>query len=122
MRYRAEKLASLIQQEVTDILMNHLRDPVFRQFISITDVRLEADLKKAVVYFRVFGGDPKEVEKALNKAKGYIKKLLGERLVIKFMPDLEFKVDDSIERERRLEELFEKISKKKGENGASGRI
>ncbi|NPA39551.1 MAG: 30S ribosome-binding factor RbfA [Thermodesulfobacteria bacterium] len=113
MRYRAEKLASLIQREITDIIMNELRDPVFKQFISITEVKLEADLRKAIVYFRVYGGDEKQVEKALSKAKGYIKKLLGERIVVKFMPDIEFRLDDRVEKEKRLEELFAKIAKSK---------
>jgi len=116
MKYRAKKLASLIQREVTEIIMNELRDPTFKQFISITDVKVEGDLKKAIIYFRVFGGDEKQVEDALAKAKGYIKKLLSERLVIKFMPDIEFKLDDSVEKEKRLEELFKKIAEKSRQN------
>jgi ribosome-binding factor A len=109
---RSEKLASLIKREVSEIILYELNDPVFKQFISITEVKLEGDLKKAIIYFRVFGAEKEEVEKALERAKGYIKKLLAERITIKFMPDIEFKPDDTEEKEKRLAELFEKIKEK----------
>jgi len=112
MSHRPEKVASLIQEVVSEIILKDLKDPIFNQIITITEVKIGNDLSKATIYFRTFGDvDVKEVEKALNKAKGYIKKLLGERIVIKFMPELEFKVDDREEKERRLNDLFSQISK-----------
>lgn len=112
MSYRPEKVASLIQEVVSEIILKDLKDPIFSQIITITEVRIGNDLSKAIIYFRSFGEvDPKTVEKALNKAKGYIRKLLAERITIKFMPDLEFKIDDREEREKQLEDLFLQISR-----------
>jgi len=114
MSRRSEKVASLLKEVVSEIIVHNLKDPVFRQFISITDVKIGEDLKKATFYFRVYQGDEKQIETALNKAKGYIKKLIAEKIVIKFIPDIEFKPDDTLEKEKRMEELFQKIAKMKG--------
>jgi len=109
MSRRPEKVARLLKEEISKIILHELNDPILKNIITITDVKLGSDLKKATVYFRVFGADPSEVEKALKKSKGYIKKLLSQKITIKFLPDLEFLQDTSEEREKRLEELFEKI-------------
>ena len=82
MSRRSEKVASLLKEVVSEIIIHNLKDPVFKQFISITDVKIGEDLKKATFYFRVYQGDEKQIETALNKAKGYIKKLIAEKIVI----------------------------------------
>lgn len=116
MTRRTEKVASLLKEAITEILMYDLNNPLFKNIITITDIKLGADLKRAVVFFRVFAADPKEIEEALNHSKGYIKKLLSEKITLKFMPDLEFKIDTTEEQERRLLELFEKIRQDKKES------
>ncbi|QER42048.1 30S ribosome-binding factor RbfA [Thermodesulfobacterium sp. TA1] len=116
MSYRPEKVGSLLQEVITEILMYDLSDPVFKQLITITEVKIGGDLRKAVVFFRVYGEIPaEEVKEAFNRAKGYIKKLIGEKITLKYMPDLEFKLDDREEKERQLDSLFAKISKSKGD-------
>lgn len=111
MSYRSKKVASLLQEVISEIIMHELNDPVFKQLITITEVKIGEDLKKAIIYFRVYEGNTKEVEKSLNKAKGYIKKLLGKKITLKYMPDIEFRQDDRIEKEKRIDELLAKISK-----------
>ncbi len=108
---RAEKLASFIQEEISKILLYELDNPLFKQFISITEVELSKDLKRAKIYFRAFNADQEEVKEALNKAKGIIRKLLAERLNIRFVPEIEFEVDKTVEEQARLDALFEKIRK-----------
>jgi len=112
MSHRSKKVASLLQEVISEIIMYELNNPVFKQLITLTEVRIGDDLKKAIVYFTVYKGDTEEVEKALNKAKGYIKKLLGEKITLKFLPDIEFRKDDRLEKEKKLDALFAKISQK----------
>lgn len=112
MTRRSEKVASLLREALSEIILYELNNPLFKNFLSITEIRIGGDLRKATVYFRVFSADPKEVENALNQSKGYIKKLLSEKITLKFMPDIEFKIDTSEEEERRLLELLERIKKK----------
>ncbi|MFN3505109.1 MAG: 30S ribosome-binding factor RbfA [Caldimicrobium sp.] len=111
MSRRSERVASLLKELISEIIMYELNDPIFKNFISLTYIDIGPDLKKATIYFRVFERDPREVEMALNKSKGYIKKLLAQRINLKFLPDIEFKIDNTEEEERRLIELFEKIKK-----------
>jgi ribosome-binding factor A len=111
---RPQKVASFIKEEVSQILMYELDDPVFKNFISITDVKVSGDLRRAQIFFRVFQGDPEEVKQALDKAKGYIRKLLAERMNIRFVPEISFEVDRSFEEEQRLAELFRRIKKEEG--------
>ncbi|MCS7199629.1 MAG: 30S ribosome-binding factor RbfA [Caldimicrobium sp.] len=113
MTRRSEKVASLLREALSEIILYELNNPLFKNFLSITEIRIGGDLRKATVYFRVFSADPKEVENALNQSKGYIKKLLSKKITLKFMPDIEFKIDTSEEEERRLLELLEKIKKEK---------
>lgn len=111
MSYRSKKVASLLQEVISEIIMHELNDPIFKQFITITEVNIGEDLKKAIIYFTVYEGNTEEVEKALNKAKGYIKRLLGEKITLKYMPDIEFRQDNRMEKEKRIDELLAKISK-----------
>ena len=46
MSRRSEKVASLLKEVVSEIIIHNLKDPVFKQFISITDVKIGEDLKK----------------------------------------------------------------------------
>jgi ribosome-binding factor A len=110
MSRRSERVASLLQNLLSEIIMFELNDPIFKKFISITEIKIGDDLRKATVYFRVYDADPAELETALSKAKGYIKKLLSERMTVKFLPDIEFK-QDLREEEKRLDELFARIKK-----------
>ncbi|MFN4196502.1 MAG: 30S ribosome-binding factor RbfA [Caldimicrobium sp.] len=111
MSRRSERVASLLKEVISEIILYELNDPIFKNFISLTHIDMGSNLKRATIYFRVFEKDPKEVERALNKSKGYIKKLLAQRMTLKFIPDIEFKIDNTEDEERRLIELFEKIKK-----------
>ncbi len=115
MSHRPQKVASLIQKVISEIIMHELNDPIFKEFITITEVQIGYDLKKATVYFRVYNKETEKIEKALKRAKGYIKKLLAEKITLKFIPEIEFKKDDRLEKEEQLEKLFKKIQKQKNE-------
>lgn len=109
--YRSKRVASLLKEVISEIILYELNDPIFKNFISLTEVKISNDLRKATVYFRAYAKEYEEVEKALNKAKGYIKKLLGQKIILKFIPEIEFKMDLREEKEKELEELLAKISK-----------
>lgn len=109
--YRSKKVASLLKEVISEIILYELKDPIFQNFISLTEVTIGSDLKKATIYFRAYGKENEEIEKALNKAKGYIKRLLAQKITLKFIPDIEFKIDLREEKEREIEELLAKISK-----------
>ncbi len=114
MGIRPERVASEMREYISLIIAESTKDPRIG-FVTITRVEVTPDLRNSKVYFSSLGG-AKEKEYALdglNSASGYIRKLLGERLRMKFTPELLFKLDESTEYSLHLNELFDRIHKEK---------
>lgn len=117
---RPGRVQEAIRQEVSKILHDEIRDPRLG-FLTITDVELTNDLRFARIYFSVLGDEKakKLALKGLNSAKGYIKGLLGDRIKLRYMPDIEFKIDEALERTQHIYDLFEQIKKEKKPDAGS---
>lgn len=109
MRYRRLRVQDLLREEISLIIQRELQDPGLG-FITVVDVRVSEDLKSAKVYISIYGSDEeqKHTLEALKRSKGYIKFLLGKRVTLRYIPDLTFSLDDSLERVQRMEEIFKK--------------
>ena len=107
---RQEQAADQIQRELSDLLLRSTNDPRIK-FASITTVHVSADLRHAKVYVSIFGDQAaqKETMYAIHHASGYLKRELSSRLSFKFMPDLVFLHDESIERGDRMLRLIEQV-------------
>ena len=104
---RSEKVADLIQKEVSEMLLKSIKDPRIG-FVTITRVAVSEDCRFAKVYFSV-AGTPAEKEssvKGLDSAKGYVRKELGRRLQLRYTPEIVFQFDPSIEYAIHMEELI----------------
>ena len=99
-----------IREEISEILLRELKDPRIG-FVTITKVAVSDDLRQARVYYSVFGGEEeKEASyKGLESATGYIKRELGRRLRLKYMPEVTFLFDDSLEYGEHIEELLRSV-------------
>jgi ribosome-binding factor A len=104
---RSEKVGDLIRKEISQILLEELKDPRIG-FVTVTKVALSDDLRMAKVYYSVFGGerDKEGSYEGLESAKGYIKRELGRRVRLKYMPEITFLFDDSLEYGEHIEELL----------------
>ncbi len=107
---RAVRVGDLLQREISTIIETELKDPRIG-FLTITKVHLTNDLKLASVYYSVLGtGEERERStEGLRSAKGFIKKLLGQRTRLKYLPDIVFVFDDSLEKEQYIESILEKL-------------
>jgi len=110
---RSEKLGDLIREEVSQILIKELKDPRIG-FATITKVDVSDDLREAKIYYSVFGDEREKVEshEGLQSAKGFIKRELGRRVRMKYMPEISFIFDDSLEYGGRIEELLRNLKDK----------
>lgn len=117
---RSGRVQEAIRQEVSNIIHGQIRDPRLG-FLTITGVELTKDLRYARIYFSVLGEDKEKklALRGLNSAKGYIKGILGDRIKLRYMPDIEFKIDETLERIRHIYDLFEKIKKEKKDDAGS---
>jgi len=107
---RKDKVGDAIQKEVSDILQNELNDPRLG-FVTITGVEVTADLRYAKVFYSVLGKeeDYKKSKKALDSALGFIRRLVAERIQLRFAPEIIFREDKSSEYSCRIQEVLDKI-------------
>ena len=77
---------------------------------------------KRQVYFSVLGENKAKflALKGLKSAKGYIKGRLGDKIKLRFMPEIEFRVDENLEKTEQVFRILEKLKKEKGEREDEG--
>ncbi len=98
--HRIERLSSLLHHEITLIIQNEIKDPRVEGINSITQIKMAADLKSALVFISSMAEEDKKpgVIEGLNSCSHYIRKRLGKILSLKYIPRIHFKLDDSIEK------------------------
>ncbi|MCX6583542.1 MAG: 30S ribosome-binding factor RbfA [Candidatus Aminicenantes bacterium] len=96
MSHRIERFSSTLKQRLADILLNDAGNPHLK-FVVITDIVVNPDLKKARVFITIPGADSggsddaiDAVIRQLDHAKGYIKKILAQKMYLRYVPELVF--------------------------------
>ena len=109
MAHRVERVNSIIRQEISQLLQRQVNDPRLGNFIAVTDVDTSADLKFAKVFVSRIGSEEEKQEtlRVLASASGFFRKELGRRINLRYIPELIFQWDDSIERGDHLLQLID---------------
>ncbi|MDD5196201.1 MAG: 30S ribosome-binding factor RbfA [Candidatus Omnitrophica bacterium] len=107
---RQDKVSEAIRQEASVIIHDKLKDPRLG-FITITNVEITQDLRYAKIFFSVLGNDAahKNTKEALDSALGFVRKLIAQRLNLRFAPEIAFYEDRSSEYSVRIEEVLNEI-------------
>lgn len=111
---RAQRIAEEIKRELSDILRNHVKDPRVTTMASVIKVDVSKDLRHARIYVSVLGSkeEKQKTMEGLDRATGFIRKELGQRLGLRYVPEISFVLDESIEYSihiaRKLDELMKK--------------
>jgi len=112
--HRVDKVERLIKEEVSLIFLEKFQQPEYG-FITITNVKVTADLKIAKIYISVFEKEKRElVMDRLQTKMGFIRSELAHRIRIKFTPELKFFIDDTLDYVEKIEGIIEKIHKEDG--------
>jgi ribosome-binding factor A len=98
--HRQEKIGEQIAAELSDLIRTRVKDPRVG-FTSITHVEVSGDLRYAKVFVSVMGTP--------EHANGFLRHELASRLVLRFMPELAFKLDPSIAEGARVLALIEQV-------------
>lgn len=108
MSRRTLRVSELLREELSALLQRSVRDPRLNRMLSITSVSVSNDLKQATVFVSAMGTEEEksEVEKGLEAAGSYLRRSLGERLSLRYIPRLAFQLDDSIERGAKLNSII----------------
>jgi len=112
---RVDRVQEEIRHQIGLILQRDINDPSIG-FVTITGVDVSPDLKQADVYFTTLAKDEsfEETMNGLRRAEGFVRKLIGKRIRIKFTPDIHFIYDDSGKTDSRIDEIIERIHKEEG--------
>ena len=107
---RSARVGDLIREEVADIIMNKIKHKTLG-FITVTGAKVTDDLRNATIYLSVLNTDESQKTlKKLNASASFVKSELGRRLKMKYIPNLKFKIDESIEYGRKIDGLLEGIN------------
>lgn len=107
------KINSQILKNLSIILHSKLNNPNVSNMLSVSKVSVSNDLKVCVVYVCIFDNDKnkKQTIKILNSSKGYIKRELAVMINFRNIPDLIFKIDNSMEENNKIVDLLNKVLK-----------
>ena len=107
---RARRVGDAILREIAYLLLSKVRDPRIKG-VTVTGIHLSDDLKHAKVYYSVMGDteDINTAQAGLESAKGFIKRELGIRMELRYVPEIIFVYDPSLKWSSKIEELLEQI-------------
>ena len=112
MNNRTARIREQLKEEVSDIIRREVRDPRIG-FITITDAEISADLRHAKVFYTVLGDETQidSTQEALQSAAGLVRREFGQRVRLKFTPEITFHFDSSVRNAARIEELLNQIAR-----------
>jgi ribosome-binding factor A len=109
---RQQKVAKLIQKEMSDIFLRDKRSVLGNAFISIIEVKMSPDLSLAKIYLSMMlASDKNKVLEILNTHKKEFRKLLGDKVgkQLRIVPEIAFFIDEVEERAQHLNDLINKL-------------
>ncbi len=107
MKERPQRVGEAIKADLMDLLKNEVKDPRVG-FVSVVRVEVSGDLRHARVYYSVLGDETgkRETAAGLARATGYLRSQLAGRLQLRHAPELDFRLDDSIERGVKIAQIL----------------
>ncbi|STX52751.1 ribosome-binding factor A [Legionella busanensis] len=107
---RTDRVAEMIQRKLSQIIQQEIKDPRMPAFVTISAVKISADLGHAKVYFTVLNSDVEQTVQILNTAASYLRTALARTIKLRTVPQLHFVYDESIEYGRRLRKLIDDVN------------
>ena len=117
---RLSRINDEIMKELSQIIRAELKDPRIGAMTSVRRVETTQDLKYAKVFVSVQGNEKEKenVMKGLQNAGGFIRRLIAQRINLRYTPEFRFKLDESAEYAIHMDQLFSQIAKEKEERDA----
>lgn len=112
---RTDRLNSLLKEVISEVIKRDVRNPHVTELVTVTRVQISKDLRHAKVFISVIGDEQAKIETiaALNSAAGFIAVNSSQKVVMRYFPELKFKLDDSVDKHMRIEELLNDITKER---------
>jgi ribosome-binding factor A len=109
--HRPDRVGEEIRHELSELLTRGAVHNPGVGFITLTRVKVSADLQVAHVFYTSMGDDAarRETSKALARATPFFRRHLGGRLRLRRVPELEFRFDESIANQDRIEQILQDL-------------
>ena len=106
---RMNKIEDLLHKEIANIIVTRIDNPVIKNTVTITDIKVSKDIRSAIVYFTTLEEDYNEIEKKINQLKPTIKHYLSKNVHLKRIPDIKFIFDDTVIKGQRINKLLDSL-------------
>lgn len=108
---RTDRLNSNLKEVISEVIQRDVRNPHLPKFVTVTSVDITSDLHYAKVYISVIGTpeDKKKAIDALQSAAGFIAATASKKVVMRYFPDLTFKLDEGVDKHMRIAEILSEI-------------
>jgi ribosome-binding factor A len=108
---RADRIGEAIKRLVSELLQRRLKDSRITGMVSITDVEVSGDLRHAKVFVSIYGDEDsqKQTMEGLKSASGMVRSEVGKSLGLRFAPEIQFRLDTSIERGAKIAAILQQI-------------
>lgn len=115
---RSARVGDLIREEIADIIQNRIKHKTFG-FVTITGAKVSDDLRHATIYLSVLKDeDADKTIRKLKESSSFIKGELGRRLKMKYVPEIHFRIDESIAYGMKIDKLLDEVRSEKGSGGS----
>jgi len=110
---RSEQLEKALKKEINNIIYRKINDPRIK-FVTITRIKVSPDLKYADIFVTIFNDEAqqKNTLKGLKSATRFIRGELGKDLKLRFVPKIEFKIDEDLEYQYKLLKIITEVHEK----------
>ena len=119
--YRPDRVGDQVREVLSELLARgEVHDPGIG-FITLTRVQMSPDLQQARVFYTMLG-DPKarnETEKALARATPFLRRQIGSRLRLRRVPEVEFRFDEAIGHQDRIEQILRDLHEEDAQRAAA---
>jgi ribosome-binding factor A len=120
---RVRRVAEQIKKDISSIISGEIKDPRIAAMTSVTGVELSKDLRYASVYVSIYGNDTdkNETMQTLIRASGFIRSEVGKRIRLRYIPEINFFLDNSLEYGAHIEKVIKSLNKEeRSSNERSG--
>lgn len=113
MKVKNERINSELSKQITEIIANEIKDPRMGDaIVSVTKTNVTPDLKFAKVYLSIYSLNKDNIQSAFEtvvRSKSFIRSRLKECVRMRLVPDLNFKIDDSVDYGMKIEKILSQI-------------
>ena len=111
---RIDRISEEMKKEVSSIIQNELKDPRLPVMVSILSANVAKDLRYAKFHVSVMGTEEekKNALASLKSAAGFIRREVGHRMQLRYTPEMQFELDNSIEHGVYISKLIHETVKK----------